>query len=64
MDMSVEQAYELAKERYAAFGIDTDAAIDKALELPIALHCWQADLKGATNWSRTCSSNATTVIRC
>jgi L-rhamnose isomerase len=41
--MSVEQAYELAKERYAAFGIDTDAMIDRALELPISLHCWQAD---------------------
>ncbi len=41
--MSVEQAYELAKERYAAFGIDTDTAIDKALGLPISLHCWQAD---------------------
>lgn len=35
--------YELAKEQYAAFGIDTDAAIEKALELPISLHCWQSD---------------------
>jgi len=41
--MSIEIAYELAKERYAAFGIDTDAMIDRALELPISLHCWQAD---------------------
>ena len=41
--MSIDKAYELAKERYAAFGIDTDAMIDKALELPISLHCWQAD---------------------
>ncbi len=41
--MSIQTAYELAKERYAAFGIDTDAAIAKALELPISLHCWQAD---------------------
>ena len=41
--MSVDKAYGLAKERYAAFGIDVDAAIDKALELPISLHCWQAD---------------------
>ena len=32
--MSVDKAYELAKERYAAFGIDTDAMIAKALELP------------------------------
>jgi L-rhamnose isomerase len=41
--MSVEKAYELAKARYAAFGIDTDAAIEKALALPISLHCWQSD---------------------
>jgi len=41
--MSVDKAYELAKERYAAFGIDTDAAIGQALELPISLHCWQTD---------------------
>ncbi|TFG40395.1 MAG: L-rhamnose isomerase, partial [Syntrophobacterales bacterium] len=41
--MNIDKAYELAKERYAAFGIDTDAAIAKALEIPISLHCWQAD---------------------
>ena len=41
--MSLEQAYALAKERYAAYGIDTDGAIEKALALPISLHCWQAD---------------------
>ena len=41
--MSVAQAYELAKARYADFGIDTDAAIAKALATPISLHCWQAD---------------------
>ena len=41
--MPIEQAYQLAKQRYAAFGIDTDAAITKALQLPISLHCWQAD---------------------
>ncbi len=41
--MSAGQAYELAKERYAAFEIDTDAAIEKALALPVSLHCWQSD---------------------
>ena len=41
--MNIDKAYELAKERYAAFGIDADMAIDKALEVPISLHCWQAD---------------------
>ncbi len=41
--MSIEQAYTLARDRYAAFGIDADAAIEKALALPISLHCWQSD---------------------
>ena len=41
--MSVAQAYDLAKARYAAFDIDTDAVIEKAIDVPISLHCWQAD---------------------
>jgi len=38
-----DQSYAPAKEQYAAFGIDTDAAIEQALAIPISLHCWQAD---------------------
>jgi len=41
--MSTEQAYALAKARYADHGIDTDRAIERALKLPISLHCWQSD---------------------
>ena len=39
----VEKQYELAKRRYADFGIDTEAAIRNALEVPVSLHCWQTD---------------------
>jgi L-rhamnose isomerase len=39
----IEQAYKLAREAYAGFGVDTDAAIKRALQVPISLHCWQAD---------------------
>lgn len=39
----IEQAYRLAREAYAAFGVDTEAAIKRALAVPISLHCWQAD---------------------
>lgn len=39
----VEQQYATAKRRYADFGVDTDGAIRKALDIPVALHCWQAD---------------------
>jgi L-rhamnose isomerase len=35
--------YENAKAVYAAYGIDTEEAIDKALSTPISLHCWQGD---------------------
>lgn len=35
--------YENAKQIYAAYGIDTDSAIEKALSTPISLHCWQGD---------------------
>ena len=35
--------YEYAKQKYASFGIDTDAAIAKLRNVPIALHCWQGD---------------------
>lgn len=35
--------YEAAKQKYAAVGVDTDAAIAKLKELPVSLHCWQGD---------------------
>jgi L-rhamnose isomerase len=41
--MSTDKAYELAKQRYADLGVDTDAAIRAVLEHPVSLHCWQAD---------------------
>ncbi len=39
----VEKAYAVAKERYAAIGIDTDKVIAQLENTPISLHCWQAD---------------------
>lgn len=35
--------YEIARERYAKVGIDTDAAIEKLKKIPVSLHCWQGD---------------------
>ncbi len=37
------KAYELAKERYAALGVDTDAVIGKLGDVAVSLHCWQGD---------------------
>lgn len=39
----IEKAYAIAKERYAAIGVDTDKAIETLKNTPISLHCWQSD---------------------
>ena len=36
-------SYINAKAKYAALGIDTDAAIAKLKNVPVAMHCWQGD---------------------
>ena len=43
MKQSVEQAYELAKQRYAAIGVDTDKVLEQMQNFHISMHCWQAD---------------------
>ncbi len=35
--------YEEAKKAYAAFGVDTDAAIDRLGKIAVSVHCWQGD---------------------
>jgi L-rhamnose isomerase len=39
----IEQAYELARERYAEHGVDTGKAMDRLRRIAISLHCWQGD---------------------
>ena len=36
-------SYAEAKAKYAALGVDTDAAIAKLKNVPVSLHCWQGD---------------------
>jgi len=36
-------SYAEAKAKYAAYGVDTDAAIARLKNVPVALHCWQGD---------------------
>jgi L-rhamnose isomerase len=43
MSHSVERAYQLAKERYAEIGVDTDRALQRLTQIAISLHCWQGD---------------------
>lgn len=42
-EKNVIKNYELAKERYAAFGVNVDEALKKFSEVKISLHCWQGD---------------------
>ncbi len=42
-EVLVEKAYEIAKERYAAVGVDADKILTKIQEVSISLHCWQTD---------------------
>jgi L-rhamnose isomerase len=42
-EQATEKAYELAKERYAEIGVDTEAAIRMLNEIPISIQCWQGD---------------------
>lgn len=37
------KAYLLAKEEFAALGIDTEAAIETLKNIPVSIHCWQGD---------------------
>jgi L-rhamnose isomerase len=44
------RAYELARQRYAELGVDTDAALRRLASIPISIHCWQGDdLSGFEN---------------
>ena len=37
------RAYEMAKERYATLGVDTEKAMDMLQHIALSLHCWQTD---------------------
>ena len=39
----VQKAYEIAKERYAAMGVDTEKVLEQMQDFHLSLHCWQAD---------------------
>ena len=40
---TIEKAYEIAKQRYAEIGVDSDKAMEKLKKIAISLHCWQGD---------------------
>jgi len=40
---NIQNAYNLAKERYAALSVDAEAALARLEKVAISLHCWQGD---------------------
>jgi L-rhamnose isomerase len=40
---NIERSYQLARERYAQIGVDTDQALKKLAGISISIHCWQGD---------------------
>lgn len=43
MTKLIEQAFELAKQRYAETGVDVEQAIQRLDSVPVSMHCWQGD---------------------
>lgn len=39
----VEKAYQVAKERYAEIGVDTEKAMEALKKVKLSVHCWQGD---------------------
>jgi L-rhamnose isomerase len=42
-ESQIQSAYEIARERYAALGVDTESALNRLESISISLHCWQGD---------------------
>lgn len=43
MTQAIEQAFALAKQRFADIGVDVDAVLAQLDQLPVSMHCWQGD---------------------
>ncbi len=41
--MSIQSNYEIAREIYAKYGVDTDKALKTLSKVPVSIHCWQID---------------------
>lgn len=39
----INKAYEVARERYAAIGVDTEKVLQQMQDFHLSMHCWQAD---------------------
>ena len=39
----IKNAYEIAKQRYAELGVDTEKVLQQMQDFHLSMHCWQAD---------------------
>ncbi|MHC4477760.1 MAG: L-rhamnose isomerase [Planctomycetota bacterium] len=50
----IESAYSIAAERYSAYGVEVESALERLAGIAISLHCWQGDdVGGFETWRRT-----------
>ena len=57
----MNQEYALAKAKYAAIGIDTDAVIEELKKVPVSMHCWQGDDVGGFDFDGDLSGGIQTT---
>ncbi|HIC8862538.1 TPA: L-rhamnose isomerase [Aeromonas hydrophila] len=43
MNPNIETAFALAKQQYAALGVDVDQVLATLATIPVSMHCWQGD---------------------
>ncbi len=41
--MDTGKRYEIARERYAEFGVDVDKTLERFADIPLSINCWQGD---------------------
>ncbi|MHA1728030.1 MAG: L-rhamnose isomerase [Promethearchaeota archaeon] len=39
----IEQSYNLAREQYKEFGVDTEEILEQLKKISISIYCWQGD---------------------
>ena len=48
----ITKAYEVAKERYAALGIDVEKVMEQLQKVAISMHCWPMMLSALSRAAR------------
>ena len=39
----MSEYFDIAKSEYAKYGVDVEAALKGAADIPVSVHCWQGD---------------------